>query len=60
MMVFKNSDEASDYFNDISDYIEEYNLILNDNKIISNLSGEISGDKKELKEKYESYDFKCR
>ena len=60
MMVFKDSDEAKEYFNDIKDYIEEFNLILNDNKIISTLYGNIGEDKKSIKEKYESYDFVCK
>ena len=59
-MVFKSNEEANDYFNDISAYKEEYNLVLEDNKIISNIIGEIKENKKDIKEKYESYDFKCR
>lgn len=60
VMVFNSNESAKDYYNDISDYIEIYNLELSDNKIISNISGEISKTKKELKEQYESYDFKCK
>ena len=60
IMVFKNSEEASEYFQDIKDYIEEFNLVLNDNKIISVLSGNINNNKNAIKEKYESYDFKFK
>ena len=60
IMVFKNSEEASEYFQDIKDYIEEFNLVLNDNKIISVLSGNINNNKNAIKEKYESYDFTCK
>lgn len=62
VMIFEDEESASEYFNDIQDYIEEYNLILEKNKIISELDGEMEEEmtKKELKEKYESYDYKCR
>ena len=60
MMVFKDSSEANDYFNDIRDYIEEYNLTISDNKIISDIKGEISDDKKTLKERYEGYEYSCK
>lgn len=61
-MVFNSVDEAKDYFKDIEDYIEEYNLVLNDNKIVSELNGDIeeNKNKKELKKTYESYDYKCK
>ena len=58
-MVFKESSEASKYFKDIYEYIDEYNLILKDNKIVSELSGIIDKTRKELKNRYEGYDYKC-
>lgn len=60
IMVFKDNDSAKEYYNDIFDYVDLYNLELIDNKIISILSGDISENKKDIKEKYESYDFKCK
>ena len=62
IMVFKDTESASSYFKDIDAYVEEYNLILKQNKIISELDGEIKLDatKDELKEQYESYDYKCK
>ena len=61
-MVFEDNESASNYFQDIEDYVDEYNLILEKNKIISELSGEIKLDatQKEIKEQYESYDYKCK
>ena len=59
-MVFKNNDDANKYFEDIKDYIEEYNLVIDSNRIVSDLSGEMNESKKQIKEKYESYDYKCR
>lgn len=60
-MVFKTSEEAEDYFKDIEEYISEYNLTLKNNKIISNLDGNIEGKtKKELKNQYESYEYTCK
>lgn len=62
IMVFKDFDSASSYFKDIEDYKEEYNLVLEQNKIISKLNGKIKLDatKDEIKEQYESYDYKCK
>lgn len=60
IMVFIDSDKAEEYFNDILDYVDMYNLELMDNKIVSKLNGDISESKKEIKKKYESYDFKCK
>ena len=62
IMVFKDSDSAKEYFKDIEDYVEEYNLILKENKIISELEGEIKLDatKEEIKKQYESYDYSCK
>ncbi|MBR6690458.1 MAG: hypothetical protein IKL65_03915 [Bacilli bacterium] len=62
VMVFKDIDSAKDYYKDIEAYVDEYNLILEQNKIISELSGEIKLDatEEEIKEQYESYDYKCK
>ena len=60
IMVFKDNDSAKEYYNDILDYVDLYNLKLIDNKIISNLDGEVSETKNDIKKKYESYDFKCK
>lgn len=60
IMVFKDSNQALDYFKDIEDYIEEYNLTLDKNKIISDMDGEINESKKSVKGKYEGYDYKCK
>lgn len=61
-MVFQNNESALEYFNDISDYIEEYNLILDENIIVSELNDSFNKNKtkKEIKEQYESYDYKCK
>ena len=49
-------------FKEIEDYKEEYNLVLEDNIIISEIEDviKLDGDKKKIKEQYESYDYKCR
>lgn len=62
VMIFTDNDSAADYFKDVEDYIEEYNLVLEKNKIISELNGEIKLDatRDELKKQYESYDYKCK
>ncbi len=61
-MVFKDEESAEEYFNDVSDYIEEYNLKLEGKTIVSSLSDTIklSTDKKKVKKQYESYDYKCK
>lgn len=61
-MTFTNEDEASKYFDDIKEYIEEYNLVLNKNTIISKLEYNIdsTSTKASLKEKYEGYNYKCK
>ena len=61
-MIFENEKAASEYFDDIKEYVEEYNLVLDKNKITSNIGGKMQekNTKKELKEKYESYDYKCK
>ena len=62
IMIFEDEEDALEYFKDVEEYQEEYNLILEKNKIISNLNGEIKLDvtKEELKKQYESYDYKCK
>ena len=62
VMVFKDNTSAKKYFNDVEDFVDEYNLTLEDNKIISNIGGEIKLDKskEEVKKQYESYDYKCK
>ena len=62
VMTFIDNESASNYFKDVEDFVDEYNLILEQNKIISELSGEIKLDatEEEIKEQYESYDYKCK
>ena len=62
VMVFEDEKEAKDYFEDVKEYQQEYNLVLEKNKIISELNGEIKLDatREELKEQYESYEYKCK
>jgi len=62
IMVFKDSESASSYFKDIDAYVEEYNLVLEQNRIISHLDGEIKldGTKEEIKQQYETYDYTCK
>ena len=61
-MIFESEKEAQDYFNDIRDYEKEYNLILNENQIVSELNYDIDkkDTKRTLKQKYEAYDYKCK
>ncbi len=61
-MIFSDSKSAEEYFEDIKDYEKQYNLKLENNIIISNLTGniEIDKDKKSTKKKYESYGYKCK
>lgn len=62
VMTFTDEESASNYFKDVEEFKEEYNLILEKNKIISNLDGEIKLDatKEEIKKQYESYNYKCK
>lgn len=62
IMIFKSNEEATSYFKDVEDYVEEYNLILEQNKIISELEEKLTtnASKKEIKKQYESYDYKCK
>jgi len=61
-MIFSDSISASNYFKEIEDYKDEYKLVLEENKIISNIIDviKLDGDKKKIKEQYESYDYKCK
>ena len=61
-MIFEDSISASKYYKEIEDYKDEYNLVLQDNIIISEIVDEIKldGDKEDIKEQYESYDYKCK
>ena len=62
IMIFNDNDSAKEYFKDVEEFVDEYNLVLQKNKIISELSGEIKLDatEEEIKEQYESYDYKCK
>lgn len=62
VMLFLDNESASNYYKDVEEYKDEYNLVLEKNKIISELNGEIKLDatKEEIKEQYESYDYKCK
>lgn len=61
-MIFLDEDSAEDYFNDVSEYVEEYNLVLDSNIIVSELEDSFNTEKtkKEIKEQYESYEYKCK
>ena len=61
-MIFEDDTSANDYFEDVSDYIDEYNLVLDGNVIVSELEDSFSTEKtkKEIKEQYESYDYECK
>lgn len=61
-MTFKTKKDAEEYFDDIKEYIEEYNLVLNDKEIVSKIKKQMEEDltKNELKKRYESYDYRCR
>ena len=61
-MTFKTSSDAEKYFSDIDEYREEYNLLLEKNKIVSEIEDKmtLSGNKSEIKKQYESYGYKCK
>lgn len=61
-MIFEDSISASKYYNEIEEYKDEYNLILDHNMIISQITDDIKldGDKDKIKKQYESYDYKCK
>ena len=61
-MEFKNEESAKEYFEDIDEYKDEYNLELIKNKIMSKIEENLKIDSslKEIKEQYESYDYICK
>lgn len=59
-MIFQDEESAKKYFEDVSDYIQEYNLVLENNIIKSELEETFSKEKEELKKQYESYEYKCK
>ena len=61
-MIFKDSISAYNYYGEIKEYQEEYNLMLEENIIVSEITDNIKldGDKNSIKKQYESYDYKCR
>jgi len=61
-MIFDDSISASNYYSEIEEYKDEYNLTLVDNTIISEIEDviKLDGDKDKIKKQYESYDYKCR
>lgn len=62
IMTFIDNNSALEYFKDVEEFVDEYNLVLEKNKIISELDGEIKLDatEEEIEEQYESYDYKCK
>lgn len=60
-MIFEDETAAKEYYEDVSDYIEEYNLVLNENSIISELENTFENkSKEEIKKQYEGYDYTCK
>ena len=61
-MIFQDEKSAKEYLEDVSEYIDEYNLELVNNTIVSKIEDTIKldGTKKEIKEQYESYDYTCK
>ena len=61
-MIFEDTISASKYYSEIEEYKDEYNLKLEDNIIISELTDKIKldGNKEKIKEQYESYNYKCK
>ena len=59
-MIFEDEESAKEYLEDVSDYIEEYNLVLDENVIVSQLEDTFTKDKKSIEEQYESYDYECK
>jgi len=61
-MIFDDSISASNYYSEIEEYKDEYNLTLVDNTIISEIEDviKLDGDKDKIKKQYESYKYKCR
>lgn len=61
-MIFEDSISASNYYSEIEEYKDKYNLKLEENMIISEITDDIKldGDKEKIKKQYESYDYKCK
>ena len=61
-MIFSDNVTASEYFDDIKEYVDEYNLKLENNTIISVIEDKIklNATKKEIKKQYEDYDYICK
>lgn len=61
-MIFIDVESAKEYFNDIGEYIEVYNLKLTENTIVSELEGSIDTKKtkQEVKKQYEGYEYSCK
>ena len=61
-MIFKDNNKASDYYEEIKEYKNEYNLSLDNKVITSRMSDTIKldGDKNKIKEQYQGYDYKCK
>lgn len=61
-MTFNDEKSAEEYYKDIDEYKEEYNIVLKKNKIISEMEDEIKleSSKKKIKEQYENYDYICK
>ena len=61
-MIFKTNKDAENYFKDIEEYKDDYNLVLDNKKIISEVNDDLklNGSIKEIKEQYESYGYKCK
>ena len=61
-MIFKDEEKAKEYFSDIDEYKDEYNLKINKNKIISEIESDIKIDSslKEIKKQNESYEYVCK
>lgn len=61
-MIFNDSVSASNYYKEIEQYKDQYNLRLEKNVITSEIVDQIKidGDEKSIKQKYESYEYKCK
>ena len=62
IMQFKTHKDALNYFKDIEEYKDEYNLVVKNKKIISKIKDnlKLNGSIKEIKELYENYGYKCK
>ena len=61
-MTFSTNKNAEDYYKDIEEYKDEYNLVLDNNRIISEIEDDLklNSGRKEIKNQYESYDYICK